>query len=327
MVTTMDTTTANCHASSTNAADDDDDNHHLQEDDEESASLSQTTTTIAPPPLPPPLLPLSSKQVLEWSVEDVGRWLAANSFSAYTELFCDRHQIDGRVLVSLSAEDLRAEPLHLTVFGDIKRLCMAIEVLRKHAAAHHSSSLLENGSRSGSGSGSNSGEEGGQVMSNGGSALPHSRYSRQTMSSSLGAASKNALLRGQKRLRQKPLPPPDFEFSEGESEEGENAYQQRFDAGGGGSRFENDSPPPPRSVTTNSSRSEGSSSNSSSLSSASSTVSLTSLSRCYSDDCLESLDGSPCQHVNANSVNTTTSTSAIPLNVYVQQQGKCYQKS
>lgn len=91
-------------------------------------------TTLQPPPQPPPQAPhhaTSSKHVLEWTVLDVACWLRVNAFSAYTELFCDRHQIDGRVLVSLSAEDLRAEPLSLTVFGDIKRLCMAIQALRE----------------------------------------------------------------------------------------------------------------------------------------------------------------------------------------------------
>lgn len=75
---------------------------------------------------------LYSKHIYHWSVEDVGRWLEANHFDSYIEVFCRQHQIDGTVLVNLSAEDLRTEPLRLVVLGDIKRLCLAIGHLRKH---------------------------------------------------------------------------------------------------------------------------------------------------------------------------------------------------
>ena len=72
------------------------------------------------------------KHYTEWSVADVARWMAANHFHSYIELFCNRHRIDGRVLAHLSADDLRGEPLSLTVFGDIKRLVMAVTAVREY---------------------------------------------------------------------------------------------------------------------------------------------------------------------------------------------------
>src|SRR5699024_9121293 len=74
------------------------------------------------------------KHIFEWSVADVGHWLTLNHFTAYNELLCERHRIDGRVLVSLSATDLRAEPLSLTGFGDVKRLCRAISAVREYCS-------------------------------------------------------------------------------------------------------------------------------------------------------------------------------------------------
>lgn len=73
-----------------------------------------------------------TKHVFEWSVDEVGSWLTLNHLEAYIELFCQQHRIDGRVLVNLSPEDLRAEPLALTVFGDIKRFCLAIGAIRDY---------------------------------------------------------------------------------------------------------------------------------------------------------------------------------------------------
>lgn len=70
------------------------------------------------------------ENVNEWTVKDVARWLHEKNFSEYVELFCDQHRIDGQVLLTLTQLDLRSEPLALTVFGDIKRLCIEIDRLR-----------------------------------------------------------------------------------------------------------------------------------------------------------------------------------------------------
>ncbi|KAJ6221889.1 hypothetical protein RDWZM_000434 [Blomia tropicalis] len=70
------------------------------------------------------------KHYLEWTVDDVGNWLVLNLFDSYIELFCTQHKIDGKVLVNLSSNDLRSEPLSLTIFGDIKRLDMAFNAVR-----------------------------------------------------------------------------------------------------------------------------------------------------------------------------------------------------
>ncbi|XP_027205661.2 uncharacterized protein LOC113799255 [Dermatophagoides pteronyssinus] len=72
----------------------------------------------------------NNKNVYDWTVEDVGYWLEMNDFSDYRQLFCDHHRIDGRVLINLTADDLRSDPLNIQIFGDIKRFCLAFDHLR-----------------------------------------------------------------------------------------------------------------------------------------------------------------------------------------------------
>lgn len=66
----------------------------------------------------------------KWNVQEVTNWLKKEGFSNYTEQF-QRHKIDGLVLVRLTEQDLRSPPLQLAVLGDIKRLHLAIEKLKK----------------------------------------------------------------------------------------------------------------------------------------------------------------------------------------------------
>lgn len=70
------------------------------------------------------------RSIYDWTVQDVAHWLEINQFGSYVNLFCNQHRIDGRVLVNLTADDLRSEPLKLTIFGDIKRFCLAFDHLR-----------------------------------------------------------------------------------------------------------------------------------------------------------------------------------------------------
>lgn len=65
-----------------------------------------------------------------WTCGDVGVWLREIGFDKYVELFTEIHQIDGKVLLSLTEVDLRQPPLQLEVLGDIKRLAAHIQDIR-----------------------------------------------------------------------------------------------------------------------------------------------------------------------------------------------------
>lgn len=56
-----------------------------------------------------------SKQVLEWSTEDVGEWLDNRGHSKYVQLLCNVHRIDGKALLLLTENDLRTPPLSIQV--------------------------------------------------------------------------------------------------------------------------------------------------------------------------------------------------------------------
>lgn len=75
-----------------------------------------------------------SSSVETWTCADVGVWLGEIGFDKYTELFTSVHQIDGKVLLSLTETDLRHPPLQLKVLGDIKRLAQHIQALQPHSA-------------------------------------------------------------------------------------------------------------------------------------------------------------------------------------------------
>lgn len=67
----------------------------------------------------------------EWSCSDVYNWMNGNGFEPYATLFANDHKIDGKVLLSLTENDLRERPLQLNVLGDIKRLSKAIQKLNR----------------------------------------------------------------------------------------------------------------------------------------------------------------------------------------------------
>lgn len=87
-------------------------------------------------PIKPNVSIVIDKNIEEWSVEDVADWLEANSFGEYVQLFCDQHRIDGQVLINLTVEDLKSEPLKLSILGDIKRFCLAFDHLRSLQEKH-----------------------------------------------------------------------------------------------------------------------------------------------------------------------------------------------
>jgi hypothetical protein len=72
-----------------------------------------------------------------WTVEDVGEYLEKQNFKQYRRLFCDENKIDGRVLLSLTENDLKLPPLNITPFGDVKRLLFLIDNLKDRKKRMH----------------------------------------------------------------------------------------------------------------------------------------------------------------------------------------------
>jgi hypothetical protein len=60
--------------------------------------------------------------VSDWACDDVVDWLQMKGFSKSLQQAFLFHQIDGTILLDLTEEDMRREPLKMTVLGDIKRL-------------------------------------------------------------------------------------------------------------------------------------------------------------------------------------------------------------
>ncbi|VDP12565.1 unnamed protein product [Soboliphyme baturini] len=71
-----------------------------------------------------------NKPVAEWCCEEVQSWLVENGFAEYGDLLACHHKVDGRVLLSLTEEDLRNPPISLPLLGDIKRMILAIDRLK-----------------------------------------------------------------------------------------------------------------------------------------------------------------------------------------------------
>ncbi|XP_074647609.1 sphingomyelin synthase-related protein 1-like isoform X2 [Tubulanus polymorphus] len=71
------------------------------------------------------------ENVVNWTTDDVSKWLVENNFSRYVDLFCNQHDVDGTSLLMLTESDLRKPPLQLPVLGDIKKLMLCIWKLQK----------------------------------------------------------------------------------------------------------------------------------------------------------------------------------------------------
>lgn len=83
--------------------------------------------------------------VSQWGTPQVGQWLKENNFNVYIDLFCNKHKIDGRALLTLTEQDLKEPPIELTVLGDIKRLSIAIKKLQNENRIEVQALGLENG--------------------------------------------------------------------------------------------------------------------------------------------------------------------------------------
>ena len=80
-----------------------------------------------------------------WNISQVGLWLKENGFGSYVDLFCKKHKIDGRALLTLTEQDLKEPPIELTILGDIKRLTIAIKKLQGDNRKDVNDLGLENG--------------------------------------------------------------------------------------------------------------------------------------------------------------------------------------
>lgn len=68
--------------------------------------------------------------VAEWNCSQVAEWLKENGFDGYIHLLCQEHKVDGRVLLTLTEQDLKEPPLQITILGDIKRLGISLRLLQ-----------------------------------------------------------------------------------------------------------------------------------------------------------------------------------------------------
>lgn len=70
------------------------------------------------------------KNIIEWTCSDVRTWLVENGHEEYADLFFF-HEIDGKVLLTLKEEDLKANILNIKKLGAIKKLYLSIKQLQR----------------------------------------------------------------------------------------------------------------------------------------------------------------------------------------------------
>jgi len=66
----------------------------------------------------------------QWDVNTSKEWLVRQGFTEIAEVLCSQHKIDGKVLLSMTEEDLLLPLLDLRVFGDIRRLSLLLDNVR-----------------------------------------------------------------------------------------------------------------------------------------------------------------------------------------------------
>merc|ERR1712136_628831 len=66
----------------------------------------------------------------QWDVNASKEWLVRQGFTEIAEVLCSQHKIDGKVLLSMTEEDLLLPLLDLRVFGDIRRLSLLLDNVR-----------------------------------------------------------------------------------------------------------------------------------------------------------------------------------------------------
>ena len=74
---------------------------------------------------------VDSEDVMCWTCSDVCKWLCEEGLECYQDLFCEIHQLDGKGLLLLCENDLRRPPMEIRVLGDIKRIVIALNNLKR----------------------------------------------------------------------------------------------------------------------------------------------------------------------------------------------------
>jgi len=66
----------------------------------------------------------------QWDIDTTKEWLERQGFIEIAYVLCEKHKIDGKVLLSMTEEDLLLPLLDLRVFGNIRRLSLLLNNVR-----------------------------------------------------------------------------------------------------------------------------------------------------------------------------------------------------
>lgn len=83
--------------------------------------------------------------VENWTCDGVGAWLESKDLGDYVQVLCKIHKVDGKVLLSLTEQDLRGPPVNIGILGDVKRLIQSIDDLRNESMESTCSSSFSSG--------------------------------------------------------------------------------------------------------------------------------------------------------------------------------------
>ncbi|XP_078032659.1 sphingomyelin synthase related [Augochlora pura] len=77
---------------------------------------------------------MPAKNIADWTQTDVANWLNEIGHEKFSCIFLEQ-DIDGRALLTLKEEDLKSERMCIKKLGDIKRLCISINQLKRENMA------------------------------------------------------------------------------------------------------------------------------------------------------------------------------------------------
>jgi hypothetical protein len=72
---------------------------------------------------------MTTMKVQQWNFEDVRKWLKNRNLKQFSHIICDKHKVDGQVLLALTESDIR-EMIGTDCLGDVKRLSIAVRELQ-----------------------------------------------------------------------------------------------------------------------------------------------------------------------------------------------------
>ncbi|XP_031847221.1 ceramide phosphoethanolamine synthase-like isoform X3 [Nomia melanderi] len=77
---------------------------------------------------------MPAKNIADWTQNDVAKWLGEIGHEKFSYIFLDQ-EIDGRALLTLKEEDLKSDRMCIKKLGDIKRLYISINQLKRENMA------------------------------------------------------------------------------------------------------------------------------------------------------------------------------------------------